>query len=141
MAVRRPTIVPVSTPPGGRSSPRSRRFPRPDHEGTYEAAVEVLTAIRGTKTKAQKSLRWPVARLEISGPDEHRDALAPVLEDVLRAGNVDADVVTVSDGASPEGQRFEVVGRARGGDAGDANPEVDLTSPTSASPGSFLARI
>ncbi len=82
--------------------------PGPDHDGTYEAAVEVLTAIRGTKTKAQKSLRWPVARLEISGPDEDRGALAPVLEDVLRAGNVDADVVVLSDGSSPDGQRFAV---------------------------------
>jgi valyl-tRNA synthetase len=83
--------------------------PRSDHEGTYGAAVEVLTAIRGTKTKAQKSLRWPVAKLGISGPEQHRDALAPVLEDVLRAGVVDADGVELSDGSSPEGQRFEVV--------------------------------
>ena len=83
--------------------------PRSDHEGTYEAAVEVLTAIRGTKTKAQKSLRWPVARLGISGPEQHRDALAPVLEDVLRAGVVGADGAELSDGSSPEGQRFEVV--------------------------------
>jgi valyl-tRNA synthetase len=82
---------------------------RLDHDGTYEAAVEVLTAIRGAKTKAQKSLRWPVAKLGIGGPENHRDALAPVLEDVLRAGNVAADVVTVVDGSSPEGQRFEIV--------------------------------
>jgi valyl-tRNA synthetase len=80
----------------------------PAHEGTYEAAVEVLTAIRGAKTVAQKSLRWPVARLEINGPEQHRHALAPVLEDVLRAGNVDAEGVTMGDGPSPEGQRFAV---------------------------------
>ncbi|TFG37404.1 MAG: valine--tRNA ligase, partial [Candidatus Aminicenantes bacterium] len=83
--------------------------PRPDHGETYAAAVEVLTAIRGAKTQAQKSLRWPVAKLEIIGTANHRDALAPVLEDVLRAGNVDADVVAVSDGPSPDGQRFTVV--------------------------------
>jgi valyl-tRNA synthetase len=82
--------------------------PRPDHAATYEAAVEVLTAIRGTKTKAQKSLRWPVSRLEISGPDQDRGALAPVLEDVLRAGNVDAAVVRVSDGPAQDGHRFAV---------------------------------
>jgi len=83
--------------------------PRPDHERTYGAAVEVLSAIRGAKTKAQKSLRWPVAGLEVIGPEGDRAALGPVLEDVLRAGNVALDAVTVKDGSSPEGQRFEVV--------------------------------
>ena len=41
--------------------------PRPEVEGTFEAAVEVMTKIRGAKTIAQKSLRWPVAKLEIVG--------------------------------------------------------------------------
>jgi valyl-tRNA synthetase len=81
---------------------------RADHDGTYEAAVDVLTAIRGAKTKAQKSLRWPVARLSISGPEAWRRALEPVLDDVLRAGNVDAASVEILDGASPEGQRFAI---------------------------------
>jgi valyl-tRNA synthetase len=85
------------------------RVRRPAHDGTYEAAVEVLTAIRGTKTTSRKSLRWPVAGLRISGSERDREALAPVIEDVLRAGNVAADGVTVKDGPSPEGARFEVV--------------------------------
>ena len=84
------------------------RVARADHDGTYEAAVDVLTAIRGTKTKAQKSLRWPVFRLTISGPEASRLALEPVLDDVLRAGNVDAASVEVRDGASPEGRRFSI---------------------------------
>jgi hypothetical protein len=70
--------------------------------------VEVLTKIRGTKTTAQKSLRWPVSGLRVSGPAGLRDALAPVFDDVLRAGNVAADGVEQADGASPEGERFEV---------------------------------
>ncbi|MGD8440607.1 MAG: valine--tRNA ligase [Holophagae bacterium] len=80
----------------------------PEHDGTYEAAVEVLTAIRGTKTVAQKSLRWPVSKLEVRGPDRHRDALAPVLDDVLRAGAVDPDGVVVAGGDAPEGERFAI---------------------------------
>ncbi len=83
--------------------------PRPEYEGTYEAAVEVLSAIRGTKTKAQKSLRWPVSKLEIRGPERHRQALAPVLDDVLRAGNVEPDVVAITDGDGAEGHRFSIV--------------------------------
>ena len=80
----------------------------PTSDGTYDAAVEVMTAIRGAKTASQKSLRWPVDRLKISGPERHREALAPVLDDVLRAGNVENDGVRIDDGASPEGQRFDI---------------------------------
>jgi valyl-tRNA synthetase len=82
--------------------------PMPKVFGSFDAAVEVLTKIRGTKTTAQKSLRWPVERLEIVGPEEHRDALAAVFEDVLRAGNVEIAKAIVSDGSAPEGERFSV---------------------------------
>jgi len=80
----------------------------PEVHGTFDAAVEVLTKIRGTKTTAQKSLRWPVARLSISGPEAQLAALAPVLDDVLRAGNVVAGGVSQADGESPAGERFAV---------------------------------
>ena len=63
-------------------------MPRPEVDGTFEAAVEVMTKIRGAKTMAQKSLRWPVATLEIAGAVSARDSLAPVMDDILRAGNV-----------------------------------------------------
>ena len=82
--------------------------PRPDRDGVYDAAIELLAAIRGAKTTAQKSLRWPVARLEILGPEDYRNALDLVLDDVLRAGHVDPEAVTVSDGPSPEGSSFTV---------------------------------
>ncbi|MEN8163225.1 MAG: class I tRNA ligase family protein, partial [Acidobacteriota bacterium] len=81
---------------------------RPEYDGVFEAAVEMLATIRGTKTKAQKSLRWPVARLEITGPEADRNALQVALEDVLRAGHVDPEAVSISDGPSPEGTRFAV---------------------------------
>jgi valyl-tRNA synthetase len=80
----------------------------PEVHGTFDAAVEVLTKIRGTKTTSQKSLRWPVARLSITGPEDQRAALAPVLDDVLRAGNVVAGGVAQADGESPAGERFAV---------------------------------
>jgi valyl-tRNA synthetase len=81
---------------------------KPETEGTFEGAVEVLTKIRGTKTTAQKSLRWPVARLHVVGPTDLREALAPVFDDVLRAGNVAAEGVEQTEGESPEGERFAV---------------------------------
>ncbi len=82
--------------------------PRPEAAGSFEAAVEVLSKIRGVKTSAQKSLRWPVISLEILGPGQAREALAPVLDDVLRAGNVDPAKVMVAEGSAPEGERFLV---------------------------------
>ncbi len=82
--------------------------PLPPVTGAFDAAVEVLTKIRGTKTAAQKSLRWPVARLEVVGREADRSALALVMKDVLRAGNVVEGGASVTDGASPEGQRFAV---------------------------------
>jgi valyl-tRNA synthetase len=80
----------------------------PELDGTYDAAVEVLTAIRGAKTTSQKSLRWPVARLVVAGPERYLKALEPVLDDVLRAGNVDAGGLQLEDGESPEGHRFAI---------------------------------
>jgi len=82
--------------------------PAPEAQGTFDAAVEVLAKIRGTKTLAQKSLRWPVERLEIAGPESDRLALAPVLDDVLRAGNVVVAGVVQTDGPSPEGEKFAI---------------------------------
>ena len=82
--------------------------PQPSATGVFEAAVEVMTKIRGAKTMAQRSLRWPVASLEIVGSEEDRAALAPVLDDILRAGNVVDGGLTLSDGAAPEGERFAI---------------------------------
>jgi len=67
-----------------------------------------MTKIRGAKTMAQRGLRWPVASLEIAGSEEDRNALAPVLDDILRAGNVVNDGLTLSDGAASDGERFAV---------------------------------
>ena len=77
-------------------------------DGTFEAAVEVMTKIRGAKTLGQKSLRWPVAALEIVGPEAGRNALAPVMDDILRAGNVVDGGLSLADGESPVGERFAI---------------------------------
>ena len=82
--------------------------PRPEVDGTFEAAVEVMTKIRGAKTLAQKSLRWPVATLEIVGPEPARDSLAPVIDDIHRAGNVIDGGLALADGDAPEGERFAI---------------------------------
>jgi valyl-tRNA synthetase len=85
-----------------------KTVPRPEVTGTFAAAVEVMTEIRGAKTLAQKSLRWPVSSLEIVGPEPSRNALAPVIEDILRAGNVVDGGLLLSDGEASEGDRFAI---------------------------------
>jgi valyl-tRNA synthetase len=83
--------------------------PRPEVDGTFEAAVEVMTKIRGAKTLAQKSLRWPVATLDIAGAESARDSLAPVMDDILRAGNVVDGGLALGDGDAAEGERFAII--------------------------------
>jgi valyl-tRNA synthetase len=82
--------------------------PKPEFGHSFELAVEVMTAIRGAKTVAQKSLRWPVASLVIAGAEADRAALQPVIEDVLRAGVVDPDGVSLTAGDPTEGQHFAI---------------------------------
>ena len=77
--------------------------------GAYEAAVEVMSKIRGAKTLAQKNLRWPVATLTITGTQEALDSLKPVTDDLLRAGNVQAGGMSLREGTGADGERFVVV--------------------------------
>jgi valyl-tRNA synthetase len=81
---------------------------RDRYAGSLAAAVEVLTAVRGAKSRAQKSLKWPVAALEAAGSAEGLEALRPVLDDVLKAGWVEPDAVTLKEAPVPERGLFEV---------------------------------
>ena len=83
-------------------------LPEPEHADAFECATEVLRKIRSTKTQAKKSLRWPVARLEVCGRASERSSLEPVLRDILLAGNAGQDAITLTDGPAPEGERFTV---------------------------------
>ena len=85
---------------------------------SYDAAREVSAAIRGAKTGAKKSLRWPVARLEVRGGDAELAALQAVLADVLDAGSVDTSACTLATGVPANGALFattvELAERAAG---------------------------
>jgi valyl-tRNA synthetase len=74
----------------------------------FEAAVEVVSAIRATKTTAQKGQRWGVTSLCVKGSEANLELLSSVLDDVIRAGSVTeggTKLVTVEDS---EGPRFGV---------------------------------
>jgi valyl-tRNA synthetase len=81
---------------------------KPKHAKMFEAAVEVLSKIRGTKTKKKKKLRWPVAKLEVTASKKNLSCLQSVLGDVLRAGNVEKDRVKLIEKTPPEKEMFAV---------------------------------
>ncbi|MHC4858994.1 MAG: valine--tRNA ligase, partial [Planctomycetota bacterium] len=70
---------------------------------TFEAAAEVIGRIWGAKTVGARGPRWPVDSLEVRGSERARQALAPALADVLRAGCVTPQAATVAEGKAPEG--------------------------------------
>lgn len=83
--------------------------PAPAQGDVLTLAVEVLQKIRMAKTEGKRNLRWPVSRLEIKGNPVDVDALKSVLEDVLVAGAVSPEGVTLHEDESLERGRFSVV--------------------------------
>ena len=71
-------------------------------------AAEVLRKARATKTKAKRSLRWPLRALEIVGTEPDRQALQSALPDVLHATATPPDAAHLREGQPPEGDRFGV---------------------------------
>jgi valyl-tRNA synthetase len=57
-------------------------------ETVFDAAVDVLSKIRGAKSEAKVSMKAEVARLEIACKKPDAERLRASLDDVLRAGNV-----------------------------------------------------
>ncbi|MBQ7569281.1 valine--tRNA ligase [bacterium] len=78
------------------------------HGNVYVCATEVLSQIRQSKTLAQKSLRWPVAKLLVQGEAKDAEALKQVLTDVLLAGSAENAEVAIKEGQPAEGARFMV---------------------------------
>jgi valyl-tRNA synthetase len=60
-----------------------------------EAATAVLTEVRRAKTTARRSLRTPVARVEVTDQEDRLTALADVAGDLRRAGTI-TDLVLVA---------------------------------------------
>ena len=78
----------------------------PADDAAYAAAVELSQKIRGAKTRAKKSLRWPVAKLRVTGSEADLQALRGVLDDVLASGSVADGACELTPGAAPEAERF-----------------------------------
>jgi valyl-tRNA synthetase len=81
----------------GQNAPRSIHVaPWPKREeladgkddGSFDAAVAVLTEIRRAKSEAKVSMRTPVEHLHVRGPEDRLELLKDVLDDVVSTGNV-----------------------------------------------------
>ncbi|MEZ4648330.1 MAG: valine--tRNA ligase [Candidatus Eisenbacteria bacterium] len=89
--------------------PEAGEFPKHGTGGAeiFTAASEVLGKIRGAKSEAKKSLKWPVASLTLSASAEDLAAIEVVLSDVLRAGVAEGAAVKMEE-RSDESERFLV---------------------------------
>lgn len=62
----------------------------------YNCASEVIAKIRGSKTDAKKSLRWPVTKVVVSSNKDKINYLSTVLTDVAQAGNVNNNQIELN---------------------------------------------
>lgn len=63
---------------------------KPSVSQVLSHAILVLTDIRASKTQAQKSMKFPVAKLDIECNETCKQALTAVKEDLQRAGTVES---------------------------------------------------
>ena len=60
------------------------------------AVAAALTGIRGAKSAAKASMRAPLSRVEISGPEAAVRAAETAAEDLRKAGKITGDLVFTS---------------------------------------------
>lgn len=79
----------------------SESVPPPAHSDSYALAVEVLGKIRMAKTEGKRNLRWPVKAVRIAAEAQALEALREVTEDLIEAGNVNLEGVTLEEQPGP----------------------------------------
>jgi valyl-tRNA synthetase len=68
--------------------PSAEEFSAGHDDGSFDAAVEVMTHIRKAKSEAKVSLKVPVDRLTVSGDKRRLALLESVLDDIVTTANV-----------------------------------------------------
>ena len=81
-----------------------------DQKGTgplIDMAKEALNALRGEKTTAQKSLRWPIQELILKGQNDHLELFRDIEKDIAFSSNLKGKIQYESLESAPEGKFFE----------------------------------
>ncbi len=69
---------------------------KPEDSELVPLAIDILSHIRAAKTEGQKSLKWPVRQLEITGPNGTCNRWESIKSDVCAAGKVETVTLTES---------------------------------------------
>ncbi|MEE2743678.1 MAG: valine--tRNA ligase [Bdellovibrionota bacterium] len=72
-----------------------------------DMAKEALTALRGEKTTAQKSLRWPIEALVLKGQGNDLERFREIEKDIAFSSNLKGNIQYVPMESVPEGKFFE----------------------------------
>ena len=84
-------------------------IPAPTHDDSFSAAVEVISAVRGHKTRSQVSLRTPVISWSVQGTREDLDLLDGVIPYIMDVAVADTPFEAEILDDAPEGEsRFQV---------------------------------
>ncbi|MDP9225970.1 MAG: valine--tRNA ligase, partial [Actinomycetota bacterium] len=81
--------------------PSPAELPNARDDGSFDAAVTVLTQVRRAKSEAKLSMRFPVDHLRVVGPESLLRSLKSVVDDVAETGNIRTHEL-VSDGDAGE---------------------------------------
>ena len=89
---------------GGAGGPNGGGFRYTKHvlagdTAVLDRAAEVLGAIRRTKTEAKRSMRWPVATVNVTGDPDQLAAVRAAAADLADAGGLAGGVETLTTGA------------------------------------------
>lgn len=68
--------------------PTGAEFGAIEDDGSFQAAVDVITQIRKAKSESKVSIKFPVESLRVSGSAESLARLESVIDDVTATGNV-----------------------------------------------------
>lgn len=77
--------------------------PAPSSDEAYALAVAVLAAARGAKSTAQKSLKWPISRLEVRSTPQRLADLRDLLADVALSTSAAPAGIVLAEGDPGDG--------------------------------------
>ncbi|MCI5065078.1 valine--tRNA ligase [bacterium] len=101
------------TDPGSTGSIHKSRWPDAKEVATYaksgnprlfDLAKQIMGEVRGTKSTSQRSLKWPVQELQLTGDGETLGGIRRITGDILRASNCTEEALSLKENSDADGQ-------------------------------------